>query len=59
VKLLDCLFADGKFNYTADLRSGMALGEWLGAQTFASVLDRCSERTVEVFWQTPLVRGRN
>jgi hypothetical protein len=37
----------------------MALGEWLGAQTFASVLDRCSERTVEVFWQTPLARGRS
>ncbi len=59
VKLLYRLAADGKFNYTADFRRGMALEEWLGAQSFSSVLDRCSERTVEVFWQTPLARGSN
>lgn len=57
VRLLDGLAADGKFNYAADLQRGMQ-GKWLGAQEFSSVLEQCSERTVEVFWRTPLAGCR-
>jgi FkbM family methyltransferase len=58
VNLLDGLAADGKFNYSADLQRGMALGKWLGAREFSNALEQCSKRTIEVFWQTPLPRGR-
>ena len=58
VRLLDGLGADGRFNYSADLQRGLALEKWLGAQEFSSVLEQCSERAIEVFWRTPLVRAR-
>ena len=58
VGLLDGLGADGRFNYSADLQRGLALEKWLGAQEFSSVLEQCSERAIEVFWRTPLVRAR-
>ena len=52
VRLLDGLAANGKFNYAADLELGVQ-GKWLGAQEFSSVLEHCSDRTIEVFWRTP------
>jgi FkbM family methyltransferase len=58
VKLLDALAADGKFNYAADVQRGMALEQWLGAEEFSSVLEQCSERTVEVFWRTRMGQSR-
>jgi len=58
VGLLDGLGADGRFNYSADLQRGLALEKWLGAREFSSVLEQCSERAIEVFWRTPLVRAR-
>jgi FkbM family methyltransferase len=57
VRLLDGLAADGKFNYAADLQAGMQ-GNWVGAREFSSVIEQCSERTIEVFWRTPLAQGR-
>jgi FkbM family methyltransferase len=52
IKLLGRLEADGKFNYTADCRQGLALAEWIDAATFLPTLERCSESAVEVFWKT-------
>lgn len=56
VSLLGALSAGGQFNYAADFQSGL-LGKWLGAQEFSRVLEECSERTIEVFWRTPLARS--
>jgi hypothetical protein len=52
IKLLDRLANDGKFNYTADCRRGLALQEWVDANTFTSILEHCSESAIEVFWKT-------
>jgi hypothetical protein len=53
--MLGGLAPEGKFNYEADLKSG-TLGTWLGAQEFTEVIEKCSEKTIEVFWRTPLAR---
>jgi FkbM family methyltransferase len=55
VRMLGGLAPEGKFNYEADLKSG-TLGTWLGAQEFTEVIEKCSEKTIEVFWRTPLAR---
>jgi len=52
INLLEHLAADGKFNYAVECQRGLALDEWVDAQTFRSVLEHCSERAVEVFWKT-------
>lgn len=57
VKLLEGLAADGRFNYAADCQRGLALGEWVDAKTFASQIERCSERAIEVFWKTGVPVG--
>jgi FkbM family methyltransferase len=54
VELLGRLAAEGKFNYTADCRRGLAIEAWLGSQEFSSVLSQCAERSIEVFWKTSL-----
>jgi FkbM family methyltransferase len=58
VQLLGRLAADGKFNYAANLQRG-TLGTWLGVEEFLSVLEQCSEGTIEVFWRTALTRNVN
>jgi FkbM family methyltransferase len=58
VRLLYGLDADGEFNYATDLQRGMRLEKWLGALEFSSVVEQYSERYIEVFWRTPLARGR-
>ncbi len=57
VELLTRLAASGKFNYSADCRSGMALGQWLDGPAFAGRLRSCEERSVDVFWRT--IHGRD
>jgi hypothetical protein len=57
VKILEALAVDGKFNYTADCQQGMALSEWLDAADFAPILDRCTEKSVEVFWKSAIPCG--
>lgn len=56
VRLLGGLSATGQFNYAADLQGGLQ-GRWLGVQEFSGLLEECSERTIEVFWRTPLARN--
>jgi FkbM family methyltransferase len=57
VRLLGDLEADGRFNYAADLQRG-TLGKWLEVKEFSSVIEQCSEGTIEVFWRTPLTQMR-
>ncbi len=54
--LLGDLAADGEFNYAPELQYKMALERWLGAREFATVIEQCSERSIEVFWRTPQAR---
>lgn len=58
VRLLEGLATDGKFNYASDYQQGMALGKWLEATDFADALNRCPDRTIEVFWKTQAHAGR-
>jgi hypothetical protein len=54
VALLAQVSADGTFNYAADLKCGLELDMWLGPHEFSKVLDRCPEKSIEVFWKTPI-----
>jgi FkbM family methyltransferase len=56
VEMLDRL-AGGTFNYAAgDYERGLALQDWLPAREFSQVLARCEEKSIEVFWKTPVIR---
>ncbi len=57
VELLSQLAHDGTFNYTADVRKGLTLQQWLGAKEFAGVLSQCTDSAIEVFWNTPLAQS--
>jgi FkbM family methyltransferase len=52
IRVLEELEHTGRFNYAADCARGLALREWVPADDFSAVLDRCSERSIEVFWKT-------
>jgi len=51
VEVLGRLATTGQFNYAADCEQGMALDNWLNADAFLSVLKRCTESAIEVFWK--------
>jgi FkbM family methyltransferase len=51
VKLLSQLADQGKFNYAVDCREGLSLKEWLSPRRFSLVLERCNEKSIEVFWK--------
>ncbi|MGA8409295.1 MAG: FkbM family methyltransferase [Candidatus Acidiferrales bacterium] len=58
VAMLDRLAAGGTFNYAAgDYERGLALRDWLAAPAFSQVLAQCAEKSIEVFWKTPITRG--
>ncbi len=52
VQRLAELTPTGLFNYASDTACGLELKEWLPAHAFAPMLDRCSDRSIEVFWRT-------
>jgi FkbM family methyltransferase len=52
VRVLSRLGQDGRFNYTPDCCSGLALRDWVGAEKFCSTLGLCSDETIEVFWRS-------
>jgi FkbM family methyltransferase len=52
VQVLKALRADGGFNYTPDCCSGLVLDKWLPAEEFCSVLETCTDETIEVFWRS-------
>lgn len=51
VRMLAELAHAGRFNYVSDVAHGLKLNEWVPADDFSAVLDRCSERSIEVFWK--------
>ncbi|MGH9565583.1 MAG: FkbM family methyltransferase, partial [Candidatus Angelobacter sp.] len=58
VAILAALGAEGKFNYSADCRMGLALKEWISSEQFLPILRECSDPSIEVFWKTSLANGR-
>ena len=42
----------GRFNYTPDCTSGLALKEWFEPDQFCSVLGSCTDESIEVFWKS-------
>lgn len=52
LEMLGRLASNGVFNYTADCRNGLALEQWLSLEEFSSVLNSCSDKSIEVFWKT-------
>lgn len=52
IEILGGLAGRGEFNYVGDCTSGFALGSWLSQSQFSKVLDRCDEKSIEVFWRT-------
>jgi FkbM family methyltransferase len=58
VETLARLLGDGKFNYVAgEYGQGLALEEWLEAPEFSRVFAACTEKSIEVFWKTPVSRS--
>jgi FkbM family methyltransferase len=57
VATLAALGAEGKFNYSADCRTGLALGKWISSEEFLPILRECSDPSIEVFWKTSLANG--
>jgi len=58
LEVLENLTASGQFNYAADCRCGLVLDRWVARQQFSRVLDQCTDKCIEVFWRTPLARGK-
>jgi FkbM family methyltransferase len=57
IQLLGRLAPDGKFNYTADCKTGLAFEQWLDREEISARLDSCSESSIEVFWRTSVPCG--
>ena len=53
VEILARLAPAGKFNFAADCEQGLALDDWLGAESFLRLLGQCRESAIEVFWRVP------
>ena len=50
VQRLRRLAPDSRFNYTADIQTGLALGRWVSAPEMTGILASCVENSIEVFW---------
>ena len=57
INVLQCLSADGRFNYATDCQRGLILKNWVRAEQFLEILKGCGESAVEVFWKTSGSRG--
>jgi FkbM family methyltransferase len=54
VALLSRISREGVFNYSADNARALTLPEWLSADRFTHVLESCVDRSIDVFWKTPV-----
>jgi FkbM family methyltransferase len=50
IEQLQRVSGTGWFNYTVDARHGLSLPSWRTAGEFLEVLDRCTDKSIEVFW---------
>ncbi len=54
IQLLGTLSTEGRFNYAFDYERGLALKEWMNQEKFLEVFRSCKEKSIEVFWKTPI-----
>jgi FkbM family methyltransferase len=52
VEVLAGLDKNGLFNFTSDCSKGLSLKEWVTASECSTLLERCDERSIEIFWKT-------
>lgn len=52
VQVLSRLADDGTFNYIFDTKRGLCENRWLSPAEISRVIERCSEKSIEVFWKT-------
>lgn len=52
IEVLKTLAHTGRLNFTSDCAQGLTLNEWMPPGDFSAVLERCSERSIEIFWKT-------
>jgi FkbM family methyltransferase len=52
VQVLSELAQAGRFNFASEIGQGLRLRNWVTATDFSTVLERCNERSIEVFWKT-------
>jgi FkbM family methyltransferase len=46
----------GRFNYTSDCTRGLTLENWVSPDEISIALNRCSERSIEIFWRSDCVQ---
>lgn len=54
IRLLGTLDPEGKFNYAANLGTGL-VSNWLAPTDFSSVFDQCNDKSIEIFWRAAKV----
>jgi hypothetical protein len=54
IDLLRRIREAGEFNFTTDCGTGLALEKWLPHGEFMAAFQQIGDRSVEVFWRTPL-----
>lgn len=52
IELLGNLDALGRFNYTANTKTGLALREWSEPEMFTKIFQNCCEKSIEIFWRS-------
>jgi FkbM family methyltransferase len=52
VQVLSKLAQTGQFNYISQIGQGLRLRNWVPAEDFSTVLERCNERSIEIFWKS-------
>jgi hypothetical protein len=57
IQVLAGLAPDGKFNYSADCRRGLALDRWIEKEEISAVLESSADGSIEVFWKTSAQKG--
>ena len=53
VQVLGRLAPEGQFNFSPDCRRGLAQERWLSIGEMSTVLNSCTDESIEVFWKTP------
>jgi FkbM family methyltransferase len=52
IERLRVVDAEGEFNYARDCREGLLLSNWTDADKISTILNECTEPSVEIFWKS-------
>jgi FkbM family methyltransferase len=59
IELLERVAAQGRFNFTADCRKGLAMQRWLEKSEFEEILRNCDKECIEIFWAAVAPLGQD